>query len=168
MLKEETHAEKDFVLTPLSWRWNVDMAYRIFWLCASYWSQKLETCIHNDIFLQSSWLFTVKSCLSFLITEKEQEAGILPPWVSDPDMHHGTCVTHAAWCMSGLLTSGSLWNRWLEKRSRHSRRMRNPQFCVSGKRTMLHGPYNGCCCLGSSLRQVSSRAWHWPSSARTF
>ena len=26
---------------------------------------------------------------------------------SDPVMHHGTCVTHVPWCMSGLLTSGS-------------------------------------------------------------
>ena len=33
------------------------------------------------------------------------------PQVSDPDMHHGTCVTHVPWCMPGLLTSGFLWNR---------------------------------------------------------
>ena len=26
------------------------------------------------------------------------------PLVSHPDMHHGTCVTHAPWCMSGSLT----------------------------------------------------------------
>ena len=39
--------------------------------------------------------------------------------VSDPDIHHGTCAT---WCM------------WRGKCSRHSRRMRNPQFCISGKR----------------------------------
>ena len=31
------------------------------------------------------------------------------------------------------LTSGILWSRWRGKRSRHSRRMRNPQFCVSGR-----------------------------------
>ena len=30
--------------------------------------------------------------------------------VSDPDMHHGTCVTHVPWCMAGSLTSGFLWN----------------------------------------------------------
>ena len=48
--------------------------------------------------------------------------------VSDPDMHQGTCVTHVPWCMSGSLTSGFLWNRWRGKRSRHSRRIRNPQF----------------------------------------
>ena len=35
-----------------------------------------------------------------------------PPRVSDPDMHHGTCVTHVPWCMLGSLTSGFLWSRW--------------------------------------------------------
>ena len=59
-----------------------------------------------------------------------------PPRVSDPDIHHGTCVTHVPWCMPGSLTSGFLWSRWRGKRSRHSRRMRNPQFYVSGKRPM--------------------------------
>ena len=28
-----------------------------------------------------------------------------PLWVSDPDMHHGTCVTHVTRCMPGSLTS---------------------------------------------------------------
>ena len=51
------------------------------------------------------------------------------PRVSDPDMHHGTCVTHLPWCMLGSLTSGFLWR--LGKRSRHSRRTHNPQFYVS-------------------------------------
>ena len=60
-----------------------------------------------------------------------------PPRVSDPDMHHGTCMTHVPWCMPGSKTSGFLWSRWCGKRSRHSRCMRNPQFCVSGKRPML-------------------------------
>ena len=58
------------------------------------------------------------------------------PWFSDPDMHHGTCVTPVPWCMPGSLTSGFLWKRWQGKLSRHSRRMRNPQFYVSGKRPM--------------------------------
>ena len=56
-----------------------------------------------------------------------------PPRVSVPDMHHVTCVTHVPWCMPGSLTSGFLISRWRGKRSRHSRRMRNPQCCVSGK-----------------------------------
>ena len=33
------------------------------------------------------------------------------PHVSDPDMHHGTCITHVPWCMPESLTSGFLWNR---------------------------------------------------------
>ena len=28
------------------------------------------------------------------------------PLVSDPGMHHGPCVTHVPWCMSGSLTGG--------------------------------------------------------------
>ena len=40
--------------------------------------------------------------------------------VSDPYMHRGTCVTHVPWCMPGSLTSGFLWNKLREKRSRHS------------------------------------------------
>ena len=28
-----------------------------------------------------------------------------PPRVIDPDMHHGTCVTHVPWCMPGSITS---------------------------------------------------------------
>ena len=34
-----------------------------------------------------------------------------PPRVSDPDMHHVTCVTQVPWCMPGSLTSGFLWSR---------------------------------------------------------
>ena len=31
------------------------------------------------------------------------------PRVNDPEMHHGTCVTHVPWCMPGPLPSGFLW-----------------------------------------------------------
>ena len=60
-----------------------------------------------------------------------------PPRVSDPDMHHGTCVTHVSWCVPGSLTSGFLWSRWRGKRSLHFQRMRNPEFYVSGKRPFV-------------------------------
>ena len=30
--------------------------------------------------------------------------------VNDPDMNHGTCVTHVPWCMSGWLTRGGREN----------------------------------------------------------
>ena len=45
------------------------------------------------------------------------------PLVSDPGMHHGTCVTHVPWCMSGSLACSERG-----KRSRHSRRMRTRNF----------------------------------------
>ena len=61
-----------------------------------------------------------------------------PPRISDPEMHHGTCVRHVPWCMSWSLTSGFLWFRWRRKRSRYSRRMRNLQFNVSGKRPVAY------------------------------
>ena len=56
--------------------------------------------------------------------------GTFSPWprVSDPDMHHGTCVTHVPWRMPGSSTGGFLWSRW---RGKHPRRMRNAQFCVA-------------------------------------
>ena len=60
-----------------------------------------------------------------------------PQRVCDPDMHYGTCVTHVPRCMPGSLTSGFLWSRWRGKLSRHSQRMRNPQFYVTGKRPMV-------------------------------
>ena len=77
----------------------------------------------------------------------------LPLRVCDPDMHHGTCVMHVPWCMPGSLTSGFLWTQWWGKRSRHSRRRRNPQFNVSGKRPM--GSSFALSCYGSWNRLVS-------------
>ena len=48
-----------------------------------------------------------------------------------PGMHYGTCVTHVPWYMSGSLIHGGG-----ENVPEYSRRMRNPQFYVSGKRPM--------------------------------
>ena len=53
-----------------------------------------------------------------------------PPRVSDPGMHHGTCVTHVTWCLPGSLTCGFLWSRWRE----NVPGIPGAQFCVSGKR----------------------------------
>ena len=51
-----------------------------------------------------------------------------PHRVSDPDMHDDMCMTHVPWYMPGSLTCGFLLGQWRGKRSRHSRRMRSPQF----------------------------------------
>ena len=63
------------------------------------------------------------------------------PRVSDPDRHHGMCVRHVPWCMPGSLTCGFLLIQWRGKRFWHSRGMRNPQFCVSGKRPIRRLPF---------------------------
>ena len=64
--------------------------------------------------------------------------GFSPPQrIGDPDLHHGTCVTNAPWCMSGSLITVSYEGWWRGKRSRHSRRIHNPQLYVSGKRLMV-------------------------------
>ena len=55
-----------------------------------------------------------KNCV--LVTHREYQERFSRPqlqrkWlVSDPDMHHGTCVTHVPWCMSGSLTRGGREN----------------------------------------------------------
>ena len=56
-----------------------------------------------------------------------------PPQFRYPDMHHGMCVTHVPWCMPGSLNCIFIWNWRRGKRSRHSRRMRNPQVYASGR-----------------------------------
>ena len=76
------------------------------------------------------------------------------PRVSDPDMHHGTCLTHVPWCMSGSPTcyGGG-------KRSRHSRHMHNPEFYVSGKR-----PIGGCHMgiMASKNKETTTAPHYWP------
>ena len=88
-----------------------------------------------------------------------------PPRVSDPDMHHDTCVTHVSWCMPGSLTSGFLWSRWRGNRSRHSRRMRKLQFCVSGKRPIARPPHEPPAILSCTPRLAGypldpTQLWH--------
>ena len=50
------------------------------------------------------------------------------PLISDPGMHHGTCVTHVPWCMSGSLTRGG--GKTFPAFPAHA----HPRFDVSGKR----------------------------------
>ena len=65
--------------------------------------------------------------------------------VSYPGVHHGTCVTHVPLCMSGRNANP----RWRGKRSRHSWRMRNPQFYVSVKRPINEHVRRRLQCNGS-------------------
>ena len=58
----------------------------------------------------------------------------IKPLINDPSMHHGTCVTHVPWCMSGLLIRGGG-----ESVPGIPLRMHNANFYVSGKRPISHG-----------------------------
>ena len=106
--------------------------------------QSMKTCTRNFTFIFSLFktngrYFTRvrlgKTSALVWIMRVAQAPGMLgtfslPPRVSDRDMHYGTCVTHVPWCMPGSLISGFRWR----KRSRHSQRMRNSHFYVSGKK----------------------------------
>ena len=103
--------------------------------------------MHGGTHTFTSWFHgPLARYVKLRVTHAPGMPGTLSPTtrVSDPDMHYGTCVTHVPRCMPGSLTTGFLWCRWRGKRSRHSRRMRNQQFCASGKRTIqTHAVYCG-------------------------
>ena len=90
----------------------------------------------NNALLHYTW--TSCQILKLLVVHAPGMLGMFSPplWVSTLGMHHGTCITQVPWCMPGVLTSSFLWSQWWGKRSRHSRLMRNLQFCISGKRPM--------------------------------
>ena len=66
---------------------------------------------------------------------REIVAALAPGMAEHFHRHRGlaipTGITARALCLSGSLTSGFFWSRWRGKHSRHSRRMRNPQFYVT-------------------------------------
>ena len=62
------------------------------------------------------------------------------PQVGNPDMHHGTCVTHAPWCMPGSLTSSFLWSRWRRKTFPAFPVHAQPTVYISDKRP-IHFPH---------------------------
>ena len=55
------------------------------------------------------------------------------PLVSDPGIHHGTCVKHVPWCMSGMLT------RVAGKTSPAFPAHAHPKFDVFGKMPIIYG-----------------------------
>ena len=76
-----------------------------------------------------------------------------PPLVSDPDMHHGTSVTHVPWCMPGSLTSGFLWSLWRGNVSGI------PGACATHNFTYLvrgpcHQKWACCTCRGSHAKDL--------------
>ena len=69
--------------------------------------------------------------------------------VSDPGMHHGTCVTHVPWCMPGSLTRVA--RETFPAFSAHA------QFYVSGKRPMVI-LFISATCIARACDKVK---WHY-------
>ena len=140
-------------------RWGCPLSRCLFWVCGMI-------SIHHDAAMALPTLCTWSPSLTgrlhgplaryvkLRIAHAPGMPGTFspPPRVSDPDMHHGTCVTHVSWCMPGSLTSGFLWSWWRGKRSRHFWRMHSPQFFVSGKRPM--------CMVSKADCDIFVVAWH--------
>ena len=126
-----------------NWKWPNKWRHYYLRTCAL---RQGHTERYNDFFdltllhLLSDMIFhgPLARCAKLPVVHAPGMAGTFSPplWVSDPDMHHGTCVAHVPPYMPGSLPSGFLWSPWWGKRSWHSRCMRKPQFSVSGKRPM--------------------------------
>ena len=89
--------------------------------------------------LLKSWAATVHEPLTRYVKLRVAHAPGIPGSFSPPPTSKKTASLrsrhtsrHAPWCMSRSLTRGGR-----EKSSQHSRRMRHPQFYVSGKRHMF-------------------------------
>ena len=106
----------------LVWRGNLkqNTSHRNWWIiaiCKLCWRSVL-------IFLSTMHNGPLTRHVKVWVVHAPRMPGtFFPPLrVSDPNMHHGACVTHVPWCIPGSLTRGFLWSLWRGKRSRHSRR----------------------------------------------
>ena len=80
-------------------------------------------CVHIHMFIgmtnPASWYTHHQSLVRLVKLRVAHAPGMPkafspPPRISDPDMHHSTCMTHVPWCLPGSLTNGFLWSRWRE------------------------------------------------------
>ena len=115
-----------------------------------------STCTCRHTVLQFTWASCQVRKIAGAHAPKMSGAFSPPSRISDPDMHHGTCVMHVPWWMPKSLTSGFLWNRQRRETFRHSQRMHNPEFFVSGKRPMDTDNWK----LLSHLGSVSLTGFH--------
>ena len=107
-------------------------------IATSSWSSMCSQHAVMSLVIFTAWRTTLaldrKSCLPWASCQICKIAGCACSRI--PACITTRAVTHVPWCMPGSPTRGFLWRRWWGKRSRHSRRIRNPQFYVSGKRPM--------------------------------
>ena len=117
---------ESFLICQTYLQWKVQQAYVIRWYTYSNdWFPQLCDNVkkYNEVSITSNlttWaamapMSTWASCQIRKIASCAcaENAGNVSPQarVSDPDMHHGACVTHVPWWMSGSLNSGFLWGQ---------------------------------------------------------
>ena len=100
-------------------------------ILTSSWHNQSRKKAEGEGYWLTRWYWPLTRNVKLRVTHAPGMPGTFspPPRVSYPNMHHGTCVKHVPWCMPGSLTNGFIW-------SRRSRRMRNAQCYISGKRPM--------------------------------
>ena len=78
--------------------------------------------------------------------------------VSEPGMHHGTCVTHVPWCMSGSLTRGG--GKTFPAFPAHAR---PAILCIWQEAHRLHdsNKYKNPAFLGSISHEATDRMWKY-------
>ena len=106
-------------------KWPIYWKYFILWLLVACGSNAQSISSHGPLARYIKLQVAHAPGMSGMFSQ--------PPLVSDPEMHHDTCVAHVPWRISGSLNSGFHWSRWRGKPSRNSWRMRNPQINLSGK-----------------------------------
>ena len=78
----------------------------IIWLRLRWWGEMIENGYRDLSPWASYQIRKIAGCACAGNTGNVSP----PPRVSDPEMHHDTCVTHVPWCMPGSVTSGFLWS----------------------------------------------------------
>ena len=88
-----------------------------------------------DLSVQNIWPLMISNMFSHIVC-------YLKPVISESTSRfHIDSIMIMRWLLNtkmlhGIYTYGFLWSRWWVKRSRHYRRMHDPQLYVSGKRPM--------------------------------
>ena len=124
------------------WNWpnTVTILWALWMLMAWYFNTRASVATARS---SHPWASCQMRKLRIAHAPGMPETLIPPPRVRDPDMHLGRCVTHVPWLMQGSLNCGFFFTSVAWKRSRLSRRMRNAQFYVSGKRRMRFHLFRG-------------------------
>ena len=81
----------------------------------------------------------------------------MKPIVSDPGMHHGTCVTHVPWCMPGSLTCGGGEN---VPGIPQCMRTRNFMYPVRGPQQPAHKLHRSVLSWYKAMPWISGNSFH--------